>query len=213
MKKLIIALAALSASISSEAQIVRSESKTITSHTTAQTVVVTEGYENYDRLSVNYTSLNYGDEKTVEPTFPGVELAWDHGYNVANKKQPIYLEVGLHAQYNSADASVGYDDKNFKHIEVSIPLSLTYKYSWNDLYGAPFAGINLKSAFIDDVADWMEDQKFFQVGYQVGLNVGYKALNIQVGYKGDIMPVSGDAEYSNGELKTNAFFVGLGFNF
>lgn len=212
MKKLIIALVALSASLSSEAQIVKSESRIITSHTTAQTVVVTEGYENYSRLSANYTSLSYGDEDTVKPTFPGIELAWDHGYNLANKKMPLYLEVGLHAQYNSADVETRYGDENYKHIEVSIPLSLTYKYSWNGLYAAPFAGINLKSAFIDDVADYMEDQKFFQVGYQVGLNFGYKALNVQIGYKGDIMPVCGDAEYSNGELKTSAFFVGLGIN-
>lgn len=212
MKKLFIAFAALSASICSEAQIVSSTSKTITSHTTAQTVVVTEGYENYDRISANYTSLTYGDGDAVEPTFPGIELAWDHGYNLANKKMPLYLEVGLHAQYNSADVQTRYDDETFKHIEVSIPLSVTYKFSWNGVYAAPFAGINLKSAFVDDVADYMEDQKYFQVGYQLGLNIGYKALNVQIGYKGDIMPVSGDAEYSNGELKTSAFFIGLGIN-
>lgn len=213
MKRLILALAALAVSLCSEAQIVSSTSKTITSHTTAQTVVVSEGYENYDRFSVNYTSLGYGDGKTVKPTFPGVELAWDHGYNLTNKKKPIYLEVGIHAQYNGAEVLVDdYYEKNYAHAEVSIPVSATYKYTWNDLYAAPFAGLNLKSAFIDDVADHMDDQKYIQVGYQLGVNLGYKALNFQVGYKGDIMPVSGDKHYSNGELKTHAFFVGVGIN-
>lgn len=212
MKKLFIAIAALSVSLCSEAQIVSSESKTITSHTTAQTVVVTEGYENYDRLSVNYASLSYNKDD-VEPTFEGIELGWDHGYNLTGKKMPLYLEAGLHAQYNSAEVTTRYDEETYKHIEVSIPLSLTYKVMLGDLYVAPFAGISLKSAFIDDVADYYEDQKFFQVGYQAGINVGYKALNIQVGYKADAMPVSGDAEYSNGEQKTKTAFVGLGINF
>lgn len=215
MKKLFLALVALSASLVSEAQIVSSTSKTITSHTTAHTVVVNEGYENYNRLSVNFASLKYSAEGETSDACAGFELAWDHGYNLTKGKTlPLYLEFGIHAQYNNHGDEDRYDDETYHHLDISIPLSITYKYNINDFYVAPFAGIHFKCPCLDDVAYDFGDEShsYFQMGYQVGGNLGYKNLNFQIGYKGDFTNLAKNEHYDI-SLKTGTFFVGLGYNF
>lgn len=219
MKRLFLALVALSATYAAEAQIVSSTSKTITSHTTAETVVVPDEptvYKNYNRFSLNYASLHYGDVELDSSTFPGFEVAWDHANNLSKgKKLPIYLEWGIHLQYNAKNISYGYwgyyEEETYRHLEIAIPFSVTYKFMLNDFYAAPFFGLHFKSACLDDLADDLESQKYFQMGYQVGANLGYKKLNFQIGYSGDFMPVC--ETWDDEGIKTGTFFVGLGVNF
>lgn len=203
MKKLISALAVLLISLSANAQIVSSTSKSIKKTTTAQTVYV--GYENYSRFSASYASMKYSADGHDSDAMDGFDLGWDHGYSISNN-MPLYLEGGIHGQFNTISFDNYNDDDTYYHVSVSVPLNLTYRLNVADsgLIVAPFAGINLKGNIVDDACD--DDLNRIQCGYQVGLNLGFKALNVQVAYKADITEI---AE----KVKTNTFLVGLGINF
>lgn len=209
MKKTVLAIMAFFVAFASEAQISSFTSKSINSHTTEEIVVVDKN-PNYNRLSLNYSSLKYYIDGDSSDSFDGVEFGWDHGYNVSKGKSlPLYLEFGIHAQYNSGDVELMHEKtEENNHVEISLPLSVTYKFMYNNLYAAPFVGFNLKSAPYDDYVDDF-DQKYFQVGYQFGANFGYKALNFQIGYKRDILPI---ADYKSEDIATGSLFIGLGLN-
>lgn len=64
----------------------------------------------------------------------------------------------------------------------------------------------------DDMDDMDMDGSFnrFQMGYQVGVNLGYKSLNFGIGYKASFLPI-----YSEDEVKiqTGGIVATIGYNF
>lgn len=198
--------------LAANAQIVSSSSRSIK---TAETT-----YPNYNRIYVGYqpTTWNFDDGDDIDAS--GIGFGWTGGYSVS-KKMPLYLEVGLNLKYNwNSEKEYGVEEK-FSALDLSVPVSLSYKYDIPGADGlsiAPYAGLHLTGNILgkyelggedldlfddDDVED---TAKRIQFGYQVGVGVNYKALHLGVGYSAEF------SEYTK-DVKTGGMVLNLGFNF
>lgn len=228
MKKLAVVAIALVSWMSANAQVGTVVSRTI--QTTTTTRVVEVDYSKYNRLSIGYASYKHGlgnassdleDDLDYEAegldAWPGLVAEYIHGWSLT-KSHPLYLESGIALQFNmkSSDDS----DYNYMHIGLAIPLNLTYRLSTKKgLFIAPVVGLNLGSNCYDDALYELEDdyyddecsRKYFQLGYNLGANLGYKHLNIGIGYRGDFMPSFTTED--EGSIKTGTFHIGIGVNF
>ena len=198
------------------------------------------GYANlkpHYSTNVNDLSSAVSDRNDDLSPLSGFKVGYLHGSKVANKI-PLFLEWGAEFAYNQKSGYVGlsnYDDDyedycTSKTFGVVIPLNITYKFEFrNGLYVAPYAGINGRVNVIgkttldesDEDYDWFDEDdmgedeayKRFQFGGQFGVNLGYKALNVNIGYQMNrpIYKVEESGDYI--KLSTRSFTVGLGINF
>ena len=123
-------------------------------------------------------------------------------------------------------------------LSLNIPVNLAYKLSFaaNTLGVTPFVGLNFRanlmgkqkieatyssqsmdcSLFDDSTETAMGDAawKRFQVGFNAGVNLNYKAFSLGVYYTADFMPIS-KAKVENKEEKLNVGIttISLGFSF
>lgn len=172
----------------------------------------------------------------------GFKFGYLKGVNLKSNL-PLFLEVGAEFSLNTKKKCVGveydkdYDDLRSTAVAIDIPISVAYKLGFNNgVYVEPYAGIRGRinvlgsttytgsESFDDDKLNWydsassqMDDEAYrrFQFGGQFGLNVGYKAVNLNIGYemysplyKSDY---SGTDSYD--KLNTRNFTIGLGVNF
>lgn len=113
-------------------------------------------------------------------------------------------------------------------LTISVPVSISYKLSFNNgVYLAPYAGVHFnlhmlanskttvdgkssgKTLSMFDKKDMgSKDATWnrFQMGYQVGANIGYNAFNFGVGYSGEFSEISK-------KVSTGGVVVNLGYNF
>ena len=126
-------------------------------------------------------------------------------------------------------------------LSLNIPVNLAYKFSFadNTLGVTPFVGLNFRAnlmgklkrestysymegsestdcSLFDDSTDKMGDDawKRFQVGFNAGVNLNYKAFSLGVYYTADFMPIS-KLKDENKEIKYNVGIttISLGFSF
>lgn len=224
MKKIVIAAIALVCALNANAQVGTVISRTIKTTTTTREVEI--DFNKYNRISIHYASYKYNlggaddilknymdyefdGEGNAKDAWPGFIAEYIHGWRLMSS-QPLFLESGLAFQFNIRN---GYD-YNYWHFGAAIPINVTYRYTAkNGFYVAPLVGLNLSSNAYDDLLwDMDEDsEKYIQLGYNVGANLGYKRLNIGIGYRGDFMPSLTTEDYGN--IKTGTFHIGLGVNF
>ncbi len=128
-------------------------------------------------------------------------------------------------------------ESKYSLLSLNIPVNLAYKLSFadNTLGVTPFVGLNFRAnlmgkgktesayrsqskdcSLFDDSTDGMGDAawKRFQVGFNAGVNLNYKAFSLGVYYTADFMPIS-KAKVENKEEKLNVGIttISLGFSF
>lgn len=198
--KYVIALVAVMLfSLTATAQIHTSTSSKITRIKEKKLVLDTL---NYNRISAGL-SLTYA----FDP-MGGGELDYVHGFHLSQKNS-LFLELGLRASFEkSYNRSSFWNDGdmllNRYMFSLYLPINATYKIKYvNGIYISPYMGPHLrvniigmdKMEFNSEKEDVNETLKFnlfdsketyhkrnrVQFGGQVGLNIGYKFINIGLG--------------------------------
>lgn len=172
----------------------------------------------------------------------GFKLGYLKGINIKND-HPLFLEVGAELSLNTKEKCIGLeydkhnDDLRSTAVAIDIPISIAYKLGFsNGAYIEPYAGIRGRinvlgtttytgsESLDDDKLNWydndsdeMGDEAYrrFQFGGQIGVNVGYKTVNLNIGYE-MYSPIA-KYEYSGtdsyNKVNTRNFTIGLGINF
>lgn len=213
MKKIFTLAAIALIAATTQAQIVSSNSTKIT---TIQTEKVKKESNDYNRLYFGYANMSFhGDAEDID-VLHGFSLGYAHASNLV-KQLPLYLEYGGEIVFNKNE----YD----KAFALDIPVNLTYKVaSDKGFYVAPYAGIAFRFNIIgkeegyyddDDDIDWFDDMDFkrFQFGGQIGVNFGYKALNLGIGYRMFTPIYKESYDGKSFKMNTHSFSATLGFNF
>lgn len=132
-----------------------------------------------------------------------------------------------------------YDDFRSTSVAIDVPFSLAYKLGFsNGFYVEPYAGIRARvnvlgktvytgsnSNIDSEGLNWYDDgtsqmgkddaYRRFQFGGQFGVNLGYKAINLNIGY--DMYSPIWKSDYSGTDsytkYNTRNFNIGLGYNF
>lgn len=225
MKKILTLIAVCAITIATNAQIVSSSSRSITTEASI--------FSNYTRLFISYTPMSFsGDIGKLLDTAPGISLGWTGGWSIS-RTIPMYVEGGVSMKYNwgkiAEEKDYYYDDKSeINYLGLIVPISISYKYSipgTEDLSFAPFAGLHLTGNLLakekvtegkegtsatynwfdkDDMDD--DTAKRVQFGWQVGLGMNYKALYLGVGYSAEFTEILDD-------VKTGGLTLSLGYNF
>ena len=170
--------------------------------------VDTEGwsslYVQYNPMSIKDLDLN------------GFSLGFNKAFSISNSI-PLYVETGAGLQY----AMGAQDDIDYNLFSVKIPVSLMYKYQFNnsDFAIAPYAGIDFRGNILGKMEDEgndanifdeddMEGQeaKRFQVGWHVGLNAYYGKVMLGVSYGTDLNKFIYDEK-----IKTTSITLGYCF--
>lgn len=181
----------------------------------------------------------YLDESDDEK-YPGFRFGWTGGYSVSKKlpffiETGLNLSYNTYSDIEYVDSY--YDEYKIKTrdnlMALYIPINVAYKLSFsNGIYVSPYTGLfftinvlgKTKVTVSDseeeetEDANWFDEDdmgkdgtfKRFQMGWQIGTNIGYKALNFNVGYMHTFIPIY---SYKNTKIKTKALVVGLGVNF
>lgn len=133
------------------------------------------------------------------------------------------------------DSHSAYDDFRSTSVAIDVPFSLAYKLGFaNGLYVEPYAGIRARINVIgktlytgtnSDELNWYDDGttqmgkdnafRRFQFGGQFGVNLGYKAINLNIGYDmySPIWKSDESGTDSYFKFNTRNFNIGLGYNF
>ena len=210
MKKTIsfIAIAAccLLSAISADAQIVGSKSSSITTTTVAKN----NDYSNYSRLYLGYTSpkLRYEDESV---SGNGVTLGWATGINLTGYKLPLYLEVGVEADYSNFKEG----KSSIDIVDIDVPINVVYKFTIpsTSISIAPLAGLNAKVVALangngENMYSNNDVVKRFMLGYNLGFDVYFSKFSVFYRFQNDFMPfINYDSEKVY--LKKNV----IGFSF
>lgn len=165
----------------------------------------------------------------------GLTVGWTRGISLSSNT-PLFFEVGGQVNYATKSDSESMSgvsiSERINFLALSVPVNFTYKVSMsNGLYIAPYAGIHfdlgllfndkatakyksekesLSQSFYD--SDDMDGDPFnrFQMGYQVGANLGYKKFNIGIGYKASFLPLYSEDDY---KIQTGGPVITVGYNF
>lgn len=187
---------------------------------------------NYNRFSFGYMGTNFHDseDSDYDYTLKGFTMSYVRGINLTNKL-PLFLEVGGELNYGTWHDSDDEDEFRDNKLSLAVPVNLTYKLGFNNgMYIAPYAGIHLDLGLVfnakekeyDDYYDETETYTYsyysekdmgfnrFQVGYQIGANIGYKAFHFGVGYRGDFTPIYKEHNY---KITTGGPVITMGYNF
>lgn len=226
MKKIFTLIAMCTIALASNAQIVSSRSRSITTEQ--------QEFPNYNRIYVAYTPMSFSGDRDYKPdmwdTAPGLTLGWTGGWSIS-KSVPLYVEGGLNIKWNHMSESegdyYGREDKckcNF--LSLNVPVNLSYKINIPQVEGlsiAPYAGVHLTGNLLgkgkyESHKDWEENFNLFdeddveytakriQFGWQAGVGFNYKAIYLGVGYSGEF------TNYMK-KVRTGGLVVSLGFNF
>lgn len=239
--KFIIAAIMLAVSTNSFAQFANSSKKSGSGSGSSSSVIVFDT-ESYGRLSVSYSTItmkvggaaydNYSSdldrENKDKKAIPGVSIGYLGGISLSSKL-PFFVEIGGNLNFNNGKHDKVYKSK-IQTLSISVPVNFAYKLTFRPgVYVEPYAGISGKinilgreyyksdSANMFDSKDVGYDKwNRFQFGGQIGLNVGWKKLNLNMEYGWD-SPLQSyiDSDYSsdNYYVKTNRFKIGVGVNF
>lgn len=185
----------------------------------------------------NFTSIYDGNRVSFKDgNLKGFTAGYTKAINLT-KAQPLFLEVGGNVNFGTWGKSESEEDYSYSlrqnYLGLSIPINLTYKLSFsNGIYVAPYAGIhfdlgllyNMKetekydgksestTASMYSSDDMGKDGTYnrFQMGYQAGVNLGYKFFNFGIGYKGSILPIYSQDKY---KIQNGGLVVTVGYNF
>ena len=210
MKKIFFLLAAMAMTFGAKAQIVESSAKTIK-------VEAAKPKSGYNRIMFNYsplfTSIKFNETKLegdgAGKTLQGGSISYTRGISVS-KRLPMFVEVGIGAQFNSGNVIDGYttDYDRLKLgltlVRANIPVAFTYRFGFGQnkrIKISPFTGFNFGINIVTD-----DDKKYnydilnyynykddnynrFQMGWLIGANFTFKRFNIQIAYTFDFMPL------------------------
>lgn len=165
----------------------------------------------------------------------GFTVGYTRGISLS-PKIPIFLEVGPQVNFGTYKETEADDElekltHRYNLLTLAVPVTFTGKLSFNNgCYIAPYLGIHFDVNLLYNVKDkysysyrgdsgsetdtenlFEEDSyKRFQMGFQSGVNFGYKKINLGIGYRGNFMPI-----YKEGgiKIKTGGLVVALGYNF
>lgn len=204
----------------------------------AQLVKTTKGY---NTIGIDYRSTSiYGSAKSSGLLFnfdtddrtDGFSLSYLRGISVSGSL-PMFIEVG--GALNFADGEI--DQKKFPfagmqtekmqvtNLSFDIPVNFTYKFKWkNGWQVSPFVGAfarihayaHGKIAGIDtDLFEKMDgDINRIQFGGQIGINGGYKRLNMRIAYQIESDLVNTRKDGGDGvAFSGSAFVTGIGITF
>lgn len=207
MKKFILLALVTFVTFAAQAQIVGSRNSRITVTKTEKPM------GNYNRIYAGFVSSTYDPDGGSSENPQGVKLGYLYGY-MLDKTLPIFLRAGIEGEYVT---------DNIEVISLDVPFSVSYKYTKNNFYVEPYAGISLRGNIManagDDDYDFFDEDYMgedntwnrFQLGGQLGLNLGYKAFNFNIGYR-FYTPAYSNDKY-DASISTSTFTVGLGLNF
>lgn len=210
MKKFFFLLAAMAMTFGAKAQIVESSAKTIK-------VEAAKPKSGYNRIMFNYsplfTSIKFNETKLegdgAGKTLQGGSISYTRGISVS-KRLPMFVEVGIGAQFNSGNVIDGYttDYDRLKLgltlVRANIPVAFTYRFGFGQnkrIKISPFTGFNFGINIVTD-----DDKKYnydilnyynykddnynrFQMGWLIGANFTFNRFNLQVAYTLDFMPL------------------------
>lgn len=210
MKKIFVLLAAMAMTLGANAQIVESKSKVVQYE-------AKQPKRGYNRIMFNYsplfTSLQYngvtmaGDG--VGKTLQGGGMSYTRGIPVSSRL-PMFIEVGLGAQFNSGDVYEGtvytsyYEGKkelSASFLRINVPVAFTYRFalgSEKKIKISPFTGLNFGASInlSDHNGDYFNNYGYndsnyrvFQLGMIFGANFTFNRVNLQIAYTFDFMPL------------------------
>lgn len=190
----------------------------------AQGISIEKNCDNYGRVSLGYMGVNYHMKHVdFDNGLKGFTLGYTKGLNVV-KNLPLFVEVSGQLNYATYSESEGKAKARENLLAVSVPVNATYKVSFtNGLYVAPYAGIHFDLGLLyndkftyegesetENLYKGEDGANRFQMGYQAGVNLGYKMVNLGVGYKGSFLPIMGEGDY---KVQTGGIVVTVGYNF
>ena len=210
MKKIFVLLAAMAMTLGANAQIVESKSKVVQYE-------AKQPKKGYNRIMFNYsplfTSIKVDGVKAegdgVGKTLQGGSLSYTRGIPVSSKL-PMFIEVGIGAQFNSGNVLDGYttDYDRLKLgltlVRANIPVAFTYRFALGQskrIKISPFTGFNFGINIVtdDDKKYYYDILKYynykddnyerFQMGWLIGANFTFNRFNLQVAYTLDFMPL------------------------
>lgn len=200
----------------------------------AQLVKDTKGY---NTIELDYKYTFYGGKiKTAGMLFDmdtddssdGFSLSYLRGISVSSSL-PMFIEVGGAMNFSEGkfEEKKGMQSEKMKvtNLSFDVPVNFTYKFKWeNGWHVAPFLGVfarvhayaHGKVAGIDtDLFESMDgDINRIQFGGQIGVNAGYKRLNMRIAYQIESDIVDTRKDGGNGlSLSGSAFVTGIGITF
>lgn len=210
MKKIFVLLAAMAMTLGANAQIVESKSKVVQYE-------AKQPKRGYNRIMFNYsplfTSIKANEVKLegdgVGKTLQGGSISYTRGIAVS-KRLPMFVEVGIGAQFNSGDIFDGYGfdgDRiklGFTLVRANIPVAFTYRFAFGQdkqIKISPFTGFNFGINIVTSDekhgysmalynSNYRDDNyERFQMGWLIGANFTFKRFNLQVAYTLDFMPL------------------------
>lgn len=194
----------------------------------------TKGY-NTIGLDYKYTSFG-GKIKTsgmllnidTDDNTDGISLSYLRGISVSSSL-PMFIEVGGAMNFSEGDfeEKKGMQSEKMKvtNLSFDVPVNFTYKFKWeNGWHVAPYVGVfarvhayaHGKVAGIDtNLFESMDgDINRVQFGGQLGINAGYKRLNMRIAYQIESDIVDTRENGGNGlSLSGSAFVTGIGITF
>lgn len=194
----------------------------------------TKGY-NTIGLDYKYTSFG-GKIKTsgmllnidTDDNTDGFSLSYLRGISVSSSL-PMFIEVGGAMNFSEGDfeEKKGMQSEKMKvtNLSFDVPVNFTYKFKWeNGWHVAPYVGVfarvhayaHGKVAGIDtNLFESMDgDINRIQFGGQIGVNAGYKRLNMRIAYQIESDIVDTRENGGNGlSLSGSAFVTGIGITF
>lgn len=213
MKKLFIFLVLAVSTMTVSAQFLQNNS------TQEGNGILVNDSKNYNRLYLGYAPQYFSSNVPIydnSTTAHGFVAGYLHGFNITGKAFPLFLETGADLNFATGKDSPGVD---LYYLAFSVPLNLAYKLSFKPgIWLEPYAGMAFKiNALVNldnghksvSVYDMNDDFKRFQFGGQIGLNLGYKKVNLNVGYHWD-MPMF---ESAGVKMNTSSLILALGYNF
>lgn len=167
----------------------------------------------YSQMYFQYNPQTLNGENDDESGFNGFLVGFKFG-NSLSSSDPIYLEYGFNFQYTSY--SKHDDDVNMG--TLAVPLNLTYRWAIpnSTITLAPYAGLTVKGhlwakeEYKDSYygkkqkTDWFDEDDMgddntanrLQLGWQIGVNVGFKKFHVGIGYGKDLTDFFEDEKFS-----------------
>ena len=218
MKKVFLTLAICLLTVASQAQIVSSRSRSITTQAA--------DYPDYQRVHINYAPVDLGGDygKHSDYSLSGIELGYAKGTSISNT-MPLYVEYGanLHYAWDSIDDED--ETMTLSCLNLNVPVNLVYRYNiGNGMYLAPYAGLHArvnilatekyedeyydesKTINLFDKDDVDYTAKRLQIGAQIGVGFDINNIHVGLGYVFDM------TEFMK-KTTTSGLRATVGFNF
>ena len=192
------------------------------------------GSKSYDSSTLQGFKLGWTGGYSVSQKLPFfIETGLDLSFNTKS----INAEDDFGDDY---DDYYDDDDIKTRHMTMAltVPVNVTYKLAFkNGFYLSPYFGLHFKVNMLgktklnydgdddyyyddddDDSIDWFSEKDMgkngtynrFQMGWRIGSNIGYKNVNLNVGYAADFIPLY---KYKKSKIATGGVVVGVGVNF